>query len=92
MTNYNKSMSSAIALDYIPVNYGRIKIVGDLCGLLNTDFEPKANIVMLPRRLKGDFSLLANMMATEFELKDKEIFIKYDEEKSHHIPFIRLYR
>ena len=68
MTNYNKSMSSAIALDYIPVNYGRIKIVGDLCGLLNTDFEPKANIVMLPRRLKGDFSLLANMMATEFEL------------------------
>lgn len=79
MTKYNMSSHSAIAQDYIPANYERIKVVGDLCGLLNTDFSPNANIVLFRRRLKGNFDLLASIMAEEFKLKDEEIFIKYDE-------------
>lgn len=63
--------------NYIPADYEGIKVVGDLCALLQTDFGHFANVILYPRRLKGDFEGLADVMAEHFQLTDSEIFIKY---------------
>lgn len=65
--------------NYIPEGYERIKVVGDLCAFLEEDFAPTANVVLLQRRLKGDFDTLAEKMAIYFDLGEEEIFIKYSE-------------
>ncbi|PCI99720.1 MAG: hypothetical protein COB14_05915 [Alphaproteobacteria bacterium] len=65
--------------NYIPEGYERIKVVGDLCAFLEADFAPVANIVLLQRRLNGDFDALAEKMAAYFDLGEDEIFIKYSE-------------
>lgn len=65
--------------DYIPEGYERIKVVDELFAFFTTNFEPKANVVLFPRSLKGDFDGLAEDMARYFDLKDEEIFIKYGE-------------
>ena len=68
--------------NYIPEDYDRIKVVPDICALLTEDFEPKANVILMPRRLPGDFDALAQVMAVSFGLAEDEIFIKYkDREK-----------
>lgn len=66
-------------LDYIPEGYDLIKVVDDLFAFFATDFEPKANVVLYPRALKGNFDILAERMCTHFELKEGELFIKYSE-------------
>ncbi len=66
-------------LNYIPEGYERIKVVDDLYSFFTTDFEPKANVVILPRRLVGDFDVLAQKMAVFFALDEEEIFIKYSD-------------
>ncbi len=66
-------------LDYIPEGYELIKVVDDLFSFFTTDFEPKANIVLLPRSLRGDFDVLAAEMARFFNLTDGELFVKYSE-------------
>lgn len=66
-------------LDYIPEGYDLIKVVDDLFSFFTTDFEPKANAVLFPRQLSGDFDKLAVLMAEYFELDNTEIFIKYSE-------------
>lgn len=63
--------------NYIPAGYEGIKVVGDLCALLQTDFGPLANVILYPRRLRGDFDALSQRMAEHFELAEEEIFIKY---------------
>lgn len=68
--------------NYIPQAYARIKVVEDLYAFLTTDFEPVANIVLFPRRLRGDFDALAEKMASSFNLQDQEIFIKYQERQT----------
>lgn len=65
--------------NYIPEGYDRIKVVPDLCAFLTTGFDPIANVVMYPRRLRGDFDLLSEKMAEYFKLGQDEIFIKYSE-------------
>jgi hypothetical protein len=65
--------------NYIPEDYDRIKVVPDICSLLTEDFEPKANIILYPRRLQGDFDRLAFVMGAYFNLGKDEIFIKYKE-------------
>ena len=65
--------------NYIPEAYDRIKVVRDVYAFLATDFEPKANVVVYPRRIKGNFDLLAEKMADFFSLEDEEIFIKYSD-------------
>lgn len=68
--------------NYIPQDYDRIKVVTDIATLLTEDFEPRANLVLYPRRLTADFDSLARVMAIYFELGREEIFIKYkDKEK-----------
>ncbi|MCB1682228.1 MAG: hypothetical protein H6858_01345 [Rhodospirillales bacterium] len=67
--------------NYIPPDYDGIKVVSDLCALLQTDFGPFANVILYPRRLKGDFDGLAEAMAAHFGLADSEIFIKYTDKK-----------
>lgn len=66
-------------LNYIPEGYDRIKVVDDLFSFFKADFAPKANVVLYPRRLAGDFDALAERMAAFFNLQDEEIFIKYSE-------------
>ena len=66
-------------LDYIPEGYDLIKVVDDLFSFFTTDFEPKANVVLYPRVLKGDFDKLAVEMSKYFELEEGELFIKYSE-------------
>jgi hypothetical protein len=66
-------------LDYIPEGYDLIKVVDDLYAFFVTDFEPKANVVLYPRILKGDFDRLAEVMCSHFDLKEGELFIKYSE-------------
>lgn len=66
-------------LNYIPEGYERIKVVDDLYSFFTTDFEPKANVVIFPRRLVGDFDVLAQKMAVFFALDEEEIFIKYSD-------------
>jgi len=69
-------------LDYIPEGYELIKVVDDLFSFFKTDFEPKANVVLYPRLLSGDFDFIATEMARFFDLKEGELFIKYsDREK-----------
>ncbi len=63
--------------NYIPDHYDRIKVVPDICSLLTEDFEPRANLVLYPRRIKGDFDSLARVMAAYFNLGKDEIFVKY---------------
>lgn len=65
--------------NYIPEAYDRIKVVSDPYAFLATDFAPKANVVLYPRNIEGDFDALATKMAEYFELKNEEIFIKYSE-------------
>ena len=48
--------------DYIPADYHRIKIVGSLTELFNTEFG-EANCILFPRSLTGDFNALAREMA-----------------------------
>ncbi len=66
-------------LDYIPEGYEQIKVVDNLFSFFKTDFEPKANIVLYPRRLTGNFDRLAVEMANFFDLKEGKLFIKYSE-------------
>ncbi len=68
-----------IQLNYIPEGYERIKVVDDLFSFFTTGFEPKANVVLYPRVIEGDFDTLALLMADHFHLEDEEIFIKYSE-------------
>ncbi|MGH1403539.1 MAG: hypothetical protein ACRBDL_04795 [Alphaproteobacteria bacterium] len=68
-----------VHVNYIPEGYDRIKVVDDLCAFLNEDFAPRANVVLYPRRLGGDFDVLAQAMAEYFDLDEQEIFIKYSE-------------
>lgn len=63
--------------NYIPADYDRIKVVPDIYSLLNEDFGAKANLILHPRRLAGDFDALALVMAAFFNLGRHEIFIKY---------------
>lgn len=63
--------------NYIPEAYDRIKVVDDIYSFLHEDFEPKANLVLYPRRIQGDFDALAQHMAHHFALEEEEIFIKY---------------
>jgi hypothetical protein len=65
--------------NYIPADYDRITVVGDLCSLLSEDFGTRGNVVLYPRRLAGDFDALARVMAAYFNLGKDEIFIKYKE-------------
>ncbi|MGH1375700.1 MAG: hypothetical protein ACRBCK_05050 [Alphaproteobacteria bacterium] len=65
--------------NYIAEGYERIKLVDNIYALLTSDFEPKANVVLYPRALSGDFDALAVKMAEYFDLGDQEIFIKYSE-------------
>lgn len=67
--------------NYIPAGYEGIKVVGDLCALLQTDFGPFANVILYPRRLRGDFDALADRMAAHFGLEQEEIFIKYADKR-----------
>ena len=66
-------------LNYIPEGYDLIKVVDDLYSFFTTDFEPKANVVLYPRVLEGNFDLVAAKMAAFFELEEGELFIKYSE-------------
>lgn len=66
-------------LDYIPDCYDRIKVVEDSYAFLDADFEPRANVILYPRRIVGAFDRLAEYMADYFELDENEIFIKYSE-------------
>jgi len=66
-------------LNYIPEGYDRIKVVNDLFSFFTTKFGSKANVVLYPRALSGDYDALALLMADYFNLEDEEIFIKYSE-------------
>lgn len=65
--------------NYIPEGYDRLKVVDDLYMFLHDDFSPRANVVLYPRRIQGDFDTLADLMAQHFKLDQDEIFIKYSE-------------
>lgn len=65
--------------NYIPESYDRIKVVNDPYAFLATDFAPKANVVVYPRTISGDYDALAKKMAEYFDLKNEEIFIKYSD-------------
>jgi hypothetical protein len=65
--------------NYIPEDYDRIKVVRDLYAFLHDDFSPRANVVLYPRRIAGDFDRLAELMAEHFKLDKNEIFIKYSD-------------
>lgn len=65
--------------NYIPESYDRIKVVNDPYAFLATDFAPRANVVLYPRTIEGDFDALAKKMAAHFNLGDEQIFIKYSE-------------
>ena len=43
--------------------YPRVKIVSTLHELFNAQFDAQTNVIVLPRRLKGNFSALANHLA-----------------------------
>lgn len=72
-------MPIMMSRNYIAEGYERIKLVDNIYALLTSDFEPKANVVLLPRALSGDFDALAEKMAEYFNLGEEEIFIKYSE-------------
>lgn len=65
--------------NYIPEDYDRLKVVRDLYAFLHDDFSPRANVVLYPRKIQGDFDVLAELMAKHFKLNQQEIFIKYSE-------------
>lgn len=54
--------------DYIPANYGRIKVVSSLSKLFNTAFggPGDVNCVLYPRRLSGNFDALAWQLGEKF--------------------------
>lgn len=67
--------------NYIPDDYDRIKIVPDVCSLLTEGFDSKANVIVYPRRVSGNFDILAQALAEHFKLGRDELFIKYKDKQ-----------
>ncbi len=53
--------------EYLPENYDRIKVVETPIALLSEKFGWRANVVMCPRQLAGDFDGLARDMEQHFQ-------------------------
>ncbi len=48
--------------DYLPQDYNLIKTVDSLSELFNARFEPETNVILLPRKLTGDFNKAAAIL------------------------------
>lgn len=67
--------------NYIPADYEGLKVVDNLCSLLETEFGSFANVILYPRRFNLDFDRLANLLASYFDLQKEEIFIKFSQKQ-----------
>lgn len=74
-------------IDYLPENYDRIKLVDSPKALLSEKFGWRANVVICPRTLSGNFDELANRMEKFFQTGGMQKKFKPDD-----IPVLKHFR